>query len=165
MHIDEQGQRFSFAYVRAVASAAGYAVVEQETDDDSVDLTIAQRGGGGTIRSPRLDLQVKHSRIGPRQEETIRYAVPIKNYDELRADNFQSPRLLVLVLVPADTTSWVQQTEEQLAMRHCGYWLSLRGMPQVANTRTVTVHFGHDRMFTVAALRELMAVLAEGGAP
>ncbi len=101
MNINEQGQRFSFAYVGAVASVAGFGVVEPPTDDDSVDLTVAKRGLGGTVRSPRLDIQAKHQRCDAIPEGDLAYPLPIKNYVDLRGADFLVPRILVVVFVPA----------------------------------------------------------------
>ena len=47
MTLDDQKEQFSFAYVRAVASAAQISVSEPAVDDDSIDLIFHRRGGGG----------------------------------------------------------------------------------------------------------------------
>jgi len=62
MSENEQKQQFSFAYVHAIASRAGFACERPGVDDDSVDLTIAARGWvhqQAILRSPRLELQLK----------------------------------------------------------------------------------------------------------
>jgi len=165
MDLSEQGQRFSFAYVEAVASVAGYSVAEWPTDDDSVDLTLSQRGPGGTVRSPKLDVQVKHKRCDDDGQDPIGYELKLKNYNELRGSGFQAPRIMVVVLVPPDVDAWVCQTQAQLAMRHCGYWVSLRDAPETDNTTSVTVRIPRDRMFTADELQRLMAIAGNGGAP
>ncbi|MEZ2225342.1 MAG: hypothetical protein ACBR50_03540 [Microcoleus sp.] len=52
MELNQQKELFSKAYVRAVAAVAGFSVNQLEVDDDSIDLHIVGRGGGGTIFSP-----------------------------------------------------------------------------------------------------------------
>lgn len=37
------------------------------------------------------------------------------------------PRILVVASLPRDLGDWLQQSEQQLALRHCGYRVSLRG--------------------------------------
>ncbi|MBF0552340.1 MAG: DUF4365 domain-containing protein, partial [Deltaproteobacteria bacterium] len=54
-----QKEKFSEAYVRAVASAAGFSITKPEVDDDSIDLILGHRGGRGTVRSPQVGLQLK----------------------------------------------------------------------------------------------------------
>lgn len=167
MDVNEQGQRFSFAYVHAVASVTGYAVDEKRTDDDSVDLTICRRGGAGTARSPKLDLQVKHWRQGsfPPEADTLSYPLKVKNHNELCGDGFQTPRILVVVLDPVEIDDWVHQTDSQLALRHCGYWLSLRERQPSDNEETVTVHLARTQVFSTESLRTLMDISGNGGAP
>ena len=48
------------------------------------------------------------------------------------------------------------QTEQEMTVRHCAWWGSLRGKPETSNQDTVTVSLPRDNQFTPAALRELM---------
>lgn len=75
------------------------------------------------------------------------------------------PRILVVVLVPENINDWLAQSEQQLAMKHCGYWLSLRGMEPNSNSTTVTVHLPRIQCFSVNALRDMMTRIGEGSAP
>ncbi len=59
MYITERKQQFSIAYVRAIVSVAGFVVYEYAVDDDSIDIGIAAKGLMGTVRSPKLDIQLK----------------------------------------------------------------------------------------------------------
>ncbi len=56
MQLDMQKEQFSRAYVQAVAACSGFACSTPSVDDDSVDMSLYMRGGGGTIRSPRVEL-------------------------------------------------------------------------------------------------------------
>ncbi|MHC5721703.1 MAG: DUF4365 domain-containing protein, partial [Nostoc sp.] len=60
---------------------------------------------------------------------------------------------------------WVQQSEQELCMRYCGYWLSLFVMPETQNTSTVTVTMPRNNQFTVAALQSIMQGIAQGVQP
>jgi len=66
------------------------------------------------------------------------------------------PRILIVVLVPNDLTDWLNHSEQELAMRYCGYWISLRGEPATGNTATVTVHLPRTSQFTVAELQSII---------
>ena len=59
MDISQRKEQFSIAYVRAVASAAGFSVSTPEVDDDSVDLTLSGRIVEGVGSRPKIDLQLK----------------------------------------------------------------------------------------------------------
>ncbi len=157
---------FALAYVRAVSVAAGYFVQESTRtfDNDGVDLTILRRGQQGQTLSPRLDLQVK-SLGGSVERDPFHYDLEMKTYDELRATNLQVPRILLLVVVPLDREAWVSHSENELALRRCGYWLSLRGGPEVPNTSKRRVHIQRTNVFDIRNVQELMQRVAEGGAP
>jgi hypothetical protein len=156
MTLDDQKQQFSFAYARAVAAAAKVAVNEPSVDDDSVDLSFRKRGGGGTVRSPQLDAQLKCTESANIHPGHIAYPLKLKNYDELRPTNLLVPRILIVVTVPDDLTDWLKHSEDELAMRKCGYWLSLRGMAATTNQTNVTVHLPRANVFSVAQLIQMM---------
>lgn len=156
MDLAQKKQEFSKAYVKAVAAAVGYATQEPSVDDDSVDLGLAARGGGGTVRSPRLELQLKCTARHLVGEQTVDFPLPVKNYDELRAVDFLVPRILVVVVVPDEVAQWIQHSEQELQLRHCGYWFSLRGMPATENLTTVTVNLPRAQVFDVMALTAMM---------
>ena len=59
MHTTTQKEQFSIAYFHAIASVCGLKIFRCDVDDESIDLTVGKTGGDGTIRSPRLDLQLK----------------------------------------------------------------------------------------------------------
>lgn len=100
MDPSQQKEQFSIAWVRTVVSVAGYAVYQTSVDDDSVDLGIAMRGGRGTVRSPRLEVQLKCTAAPNWQSDLMRFPLKRKNYDDLRVDNVLAPRMLIVVCVP-----------------------------------------------------------------
>jgi hypothetical protein len=165
MDINQQKEQFSNAYLRAVASVAGYTCYKPEPDTDSVDWGIAAVGGKGTTRSPRVEMQLKCTGRSVMDVECVRFPLKIKNYDDLRAENYQVPRILIVVAVPQDIKEWLLHSEEELAMRHCGYWVSLRGHGASTNSETVTVALPRKQQFTVDALRDMMVRIGNGDLP
>ena len=139
MDISQRKEQLSHAYVRAVASVAGYTVYKPEVDDDSVDLGLAARGRGDTIRSPRLEMQLKCTAQNVLRTEHISFELGKKNYDDLRGIDLLVPRILVVVVVPEHLDEWVAQTEERLVIRRCGYWISLRSYADSENVASVTL--------------------------
>lgn len=61
MDINQQKEQFSYAYIYAVASTAGYSfqIAPRPLDFDGIDIILAGGMGNGIIRYPRLELQVK----------------------------------------------------------------------------------------------------------
>jgi hypothetical protein len=164
MDLNQQKEQFSAAYLRAVAAAAGYTLYRPEVDDDSIDWGLAARGAGGTPRRPRLELQLKCSARTLPKEETIGFTIKLKNYEDLRAENVMVPRILVVVLVPEAVRQWLRHSEEELALRHCGYWMSLRGMAPTSNKRNVTVHLPRTQCLTPEVLKQIMQRINDTGA-
>jgi hypothetical protein len=165
MDLKQQKQEFSRAYVKAVAAACGYATFEHSTDDDSIDLGISNRGGNGTTRSPRLELQLKCTGRDVVGDLTVDFPLKLKNYDDLRPTNLMVPRILVVVKVPQNVDEWTVHSEAELLLRHCGYWYSLRGMPSVENVASVTVNIPRTQLFNVAGLQSIMNRIANEQLP
>lgn len=78
MFLTQKQEDFSRAYVRAVVAAAGLRYSEPSPDDDSVDLTVAERGLNGTVRSPKLDIQLKCTMASSPIQALWHYDLPIK---------------------------------------------------------------------------------------
>jgi len=165
MDPSQQKEQFSFAYVRAVAAAAGYGVSEPSVDDDSVDLLIASRSTAGTVKRPRLEVQVKCTADDLLTTETFSYPLKIKNYNDLRDPDVLVPRILVVVRVPDNVAEWSEVTDEQLLLRRCGYWLSLRGRPETDNENTVSITMQRDNRFTAESLAAMMKRIGAGDSP
>lgn len=168
MHIDQRKQQLSFAYIRAVAAAAGFGVTEPSVDDDSIDLQIASRSTRGTIKRPRLELQAKCLGDDTFEGDNFSYSLKLKNYDDLRDPDVQVPRILVVVRVPRDDNEWLTGGDDGLLVRHCAYWLSLRGMPDhvsTARTPKKTVVMLRTQRFDAAGLSGLMTAIETGVMP
>jgi hypothetical protein len=157
MHLTTKIERFSLAYIAAVAAAAGYECVESRADFDSVDGTLKSATG---VR-PRIELQAKGSTRSLKRADHVTYPLSRKNYDDLRIETL-TPRLLFVVLLPDDETAWLSHSEDELTLRHCGYWLSLRGMPPVGIAQSVAVRIPRAQQLTIDQLDGLMARAERG---
>lgn len=160
--LNQRKEQFSKAYVQAVASVAGFSATTPAVDDDSIDLFVSGRGREGTVASPRLELQAKGRGTDSGIGEHFSYDLKLKNYEDLRLTNFLVPRILVVVLVPASVEYWLEQSEKRLSMKHCGYWVSLRGMEKKDNKNTVAVHVPRANLFTVETLASIMQGISNG---
>jgi hypothetical protein len=75
------------------------------------------------------------------------------------------PRVLVVVAMPRDVTDWLKQTPAELALRHCAYWVSVRGAPATTDSSKIAVHLAKDRRFSPAELDRLMKLIGQGTLP
>jgi hypothetical protein len=155
---NEQKQQLSIAYVHAVSARAGYACQLIAIDDDSIDVQIAARGlvhQQAVLRSPKVDVQLKATAQPLLKEDHLAFALPLKNYNDLREETLV-PRILVVLHLPDDDGLWLEQTEDEMISRRCAYWRTLLGEPATSNQTSVTVHLPRAQPFTVAGLRTLM---------
>jgi hypothetical protein len=162
--INQRKEQFSYAYLYAIASAAGYSfqIATRPMDFDGIDVILAGGSGQGIIRYPRLEIQVKCTSLDLMSEDVIRYPLAIKSYDDLRVENIQTPRILVIVVVPDTLDQWLTHSQQELCLRHCGYWLSLRGQPSTPNQATITVPIPRQNIFDVNGLSTLMQRIEAG---
>jgi hypothetical protein len=160
-----QKEQFSRAYIQAVAARAGFAWSAPSVDDDSVDMVLHQTGGGGTVRSPKVELQVKCKAAQTPTGDRISYSLKLKNYDDLRYTDLLVPRILVVVLVPDNLCDWLDQNEARMALRRCAYWISIRGEPQLENATGRNINIPRAQRFTVESLQEIMQRIGRGGLP
>ncbi len=165
MDLNQQKEQLSNAYLRAVAAAAGFQVYKPEPDVNKNDWGIAAPGPKKTVRSPKVEVQLKCTSRHVLLTDDLAFAVDPETYENLRNPRHMVPRILVVVIVPDDTLGWLVHSEENLALHHCGYWYSLRGMPMSDNKASVTLRIPRDQQFTVEALTGMMERVGAGGLP
>ena len=153
-----QMEQRSLVVVRAVAADAGYQVIRPEPDADSVDGVLMARFG----RRPRIEFQAKATARNLIRGDSLRFPLPVKNYDELRLASW-TPRILVVALMPDETEQWLSQTDDELCLHSSVYWASLAGMPSVSNTATVTVQIPTANVFNRTQLEAMMSRAEAGG--
>lgn len=158
MTAEQQMERFSFAYARAIGAAAGVNVTEPDVDEDSIDLVFSTRSVAGQPQPPKFEAQVKCTAgPPPTKGKTIRHELKVKNYNELVGPHYV-PRYLIVVIVPKKAKDWLAQDEKALVLYRCGYWLSLANEAASTNEKSVTVHVPRANVFSVEALRKLLGM-------
>jgi hypothetical protein len=160
-------EALSRAYVQAIAACCGMGSSKPDPDY-GIDLTlhdITPVGRRRTESGYKLDIQAKSTTLASVQETHIRYDLDVNNYDDLRLSTGGCPRILVVLLLPKDESHWFTQTEDELVLRHCSYWVSLRGQEPSRNRKTVRIQVPRVNVFSADALRGIMNRLKEGGVP
>lgn len=144
-------EALSEAYVTAIAARAGYVTSKGNFDRDGVDLTIQ---AGDHLR-PKIDLQLKATIGLDGAKDPMSFSLKRRNYDLLRITT-QTPRLLVVLHLPRDKEDWLRVSPTELILKHCAYWLSLRGAPETDVEHEKTVYIPSANRFDVASLTRLM---------
>jgi hypothetical protein len=151
------------AYVQAVAALAGVAT-SVPTPDYGVDLSIRQieqRGGKHRDGRLQLDLQLRSTTLASVVEQGIRYDLDVATYEFLRELTTIRCILVVLVL-PDDEALWLSQSADELILRRCAYWLSLRGAAATSVASRIRVTLPHEQVFSPTALRGMLERLKQG---
>lgn len=110
-------------------------------------------------------MQVKTT-IAPLEGDPFPYDLAANNYNQLCDTSPNNlPSILVLVSVPELHANWSTATAEQLVLRNCGYWKSLRGEAATDNTATKRITIARSAIFLPDVLRTIMTGIAEGRLP
>ena len=157
----------SYAYLHAVASRAGMAcrVGGRHEDNNGIDATLTAWGpfnSGGYLTEVDIKVQLKTTIAIPADDGTnLSYFLHgVSRYDDLRIETIDVARILVVLFLPADAKEWLNHTPDQLALRRCAYWQSLRSAPATANSSGATVKLPKVQIFTPQALTDLAARLS-----
>jgi len=154
----DREEALSRAYAAAIAASAGYTIAVQDFDRDGVDI---QLRAGGSMR-PSLDIQLKATvNLVEAGDGEWRYPLRRRNYDLLR-ETTVVPRILVILELPKEESSWINVTAEELVIRRCAYWVSLLGHPETKNTDSVTITIKKSNRFDVDAVKSLMEQARRG---
>ena len=158
---EQQKEEISKAYIQTVAARCGFKVGTWSQDDDCLDVTIGSAGvlGGGTLASPKIDLQIKcTSDPAAVHPDDVTWQLDRRHYDRLIARS-HTPKLLVVLVLPEDETQWIEHTIDHLILRRCAYWLKMTGLPPIS-TDSKVVHLPQAQVFSPAALQSLMERLS-----
>ena len=154
----QQMEQLSFAYVRAVAAQAGYSVIDNIYPDlNSMDGLIKADWGN----RPQIDFQAKATKQDIVRPDTLAFSLRIKNYNDLRRRD-RVPHILIVLHMPADSNEWISQTEDELCLRRCAYWVCLEGWSASSNKYTVDVAVPVSQIFNGSQLDDLMDKVNRG---
>lgn len=159
MDLNTQKEMFSYAYIEAVDSVAGYSIFRKDRpmDNAGIDLSIEAPEPVEEVIFPRIDAQVKCTASETIiKENCIKFPLPVNNYKTLINPRAILPLILIVVLVPSNINDWLKITEEDILMKKCGYWVSLRGQKPTKNTNSITVELPRQNLLTPTNLKEMM---------
>ena len=157
MHKTTQKEQFSIAYFHAIAAVCGLKISRCDVDDESIDLTVGKTGGDGTIRSPRLDVQLKCTELDVLKEDGVHFKLKRKNYDDLRESELHVPRILVVLIVPKNLADWcVNSAETSLCLRQNAWWMSLKGADEKPTIGKPMVILPRTQLFHTESLSQIM---------
>jgi len=153
---EQQKEQFNKAYVHAVASVAHFQISQPSVDCNCIDLHISSDGEHQTQEDTMIAVQLKATEQNFLHDNGVHFPLEIKHYDNLRKTDIYIPRILVVMLVPADLNDWMSHSPDELVLRKCCYWVCLSGRASTSHTSKVTVVLPSANVFTPEALIEIM---------
>lgn len=166
MDTNTRKEEFSYSYIHAIASSAGFSVQIKPRSVDAAGLDVMIETPGalaeGVVSFPKIEAQVKCTATKAAiTEATINYPLEVKNYNKLRQPDPLVPQILILVIVSEKLENWIEITEpETTTIQKCAYWLSLKGREETSNTDNITVHIPRLNLLTPESLSGLMSKVA-----
>lgn len=157
------GEGFLFA----MASSAGLLVTRSSLDVDGVDWLLAFPGPAGTVRSPKIEAQVKTWSKPQGDAEAWHFRMSIEHFNALAGRGFELRRYLVLITVPDETECYARCDDTGMCLSHAAYWVSLvEHEPVLAlgtGPKTRTVLVPKRNLLSPATLRSLVRDELPGG--
>jgi hypothetical protein len=155
------------AYVQAIAAQAG--LISSRPDPDyGIDLSLrsVESGEGRHLDSSvQVDLQLRSTTRAHKTDSEIKIDLDVDTYNYLRNLDVFCPRLLIVLVMPVDESQWLEQSVNELTLRHCAYWLSLSGQPSTTAISSIRVGIPLTNVFSVEAVRSLLQRIRERKAP
>jgi hypothetical protein len=155
---NQRQEALSRAYVRAIAARAG-AICGDMVQDFGTDMFlrgVEQSGQQYFDNGPQVDLQLKSTSRAEVREIEVLHDVEVRAYDWLRQDSVIQPRFLVLLVLPEDESQWLTQSIDEMILRRCAFWLSLRGAAPTGNESTIRITIPRTNVFSVSTVRGWM---------
>jgi hypothetical protein len=168
MQANDVEAQLSYAYLHAVASAAGFncRVGNQIEDAEGIDAVItAYFEPAINYRTQiTINVQLKATIQTPANDGAfLSYFIQgVRRYDKLRADHKEPIRLIIVLFLPREREAWLTAAPEQLILQKAAYWASLRHAPPTANDTGCTVKIPVSQILTPASLIDLVQNLAAG---
>lgn len=162
----------SHAYLHAVASRAGLSCRNgnRHEDNNGIDATLTAwlpPGDASTLTEVSINVQLKATVDAPADDGvSLSYFLrEPKRYNDLRSETVAIPRILVVLFLPANEPEWLHHSPEQLILRRCAYWESLRGAPDIATTSGTTIKLPKAQVFSPEGLKQLAERLSRRAFP
>ncbi len=156
-------EALSKAYVHAIAAKCGLSCWFPDFDY-GIDVslrTVKQQGERSSDTHSVLDIQLKSTTRASVSKKYIWYDLEVKTYEDLRDVSVFIPCILVVLVVPKEESLWLDQSEDALQLRHCAYWISLRGRKPTRAKKTIRIRIPRAQVFSAESLHAMLPRLSE----
>lgn len=164
MILTDQQEQLSLAVLHATCARAGFGFHSSGRIQDNwgwdAHTDVKERFEPESVL---FDFRIRFQLKATRQQLTYsngRYSFPmeVKHYNQFRLEaGYDSPIYLVVFQMPHEEKEWLTCTPEQLVLRNCLRWVSLRNAPapKKADQESITVYIPETQLLTPDELRTL----------
>lgn len=161
-------EELSKAYIQAVASYAGYSFQHIDRDNDGVDTIIksnSKPSPESILMSVSLEIQLKaccsNNSLSINENGDLVYDLKARNYNILVNTHRQLDIILVLLWLPEEKDQWLIHSVDNLLIKKCAYWVSLKGEEETNNTGTKRIVIPRLNVFSPTTLHEIMIKISK----
>lgn len=161
----------SYAYLHAVASKAGMSCRDgnRHEDNNGIDAQLTAwlpYVSATTLTEVDIKVQLKATIAEP-TDDGLNYEYRLQGanrYNDLRSETIGVARILVVLFLPRNAAEWLNHSPDQLVLRRCAYWQSLRGAPETT-AGSVVVKLPKTQLFSPDQLTQLAGRLSRRDFP
>jgi len=160
----------SYVYLNAVASLAGMSCKLGSRHDDNrgIDAMVTawlSPSEPAALTEVSFNVQLKATVTTPADDGShLSYFLKeVSRYNDLRAATIAVPRILVVLFLPSEATDWLAHSVDDLVMRRCAYWVTLRGAPEVMTMSGTTVKLPKAQVLSPEGITALAECLSRRG--
>jgi Domain of unknown function (DUF4365) len=152
-------ESLSLAYAHALAGQASVGLRIDRVFDYGVDGSLAQivvRGTRHIESGFPIDFQLKSTIQWEHDGDHVVYDLEAKTYNDLVTRPPEADRcILILLCLPRTREKWVEETEKEMILRHCCYWMHVVGK-ETDNAHTKRIRIPRANRLTVTGIQEMM---------
>lgn len=158
MDLNSKKEEFSYGYLQLLCAINGLALEKtgRAIDNKGIDVMIIGTEKIKEINALRIDAQVKCTSQNIEKEDVIKFRLKVKAYNQLRDENNYSTTILIVVVVPQNEEDWLTVENNEMIFRKCGYWICLKGYPEVKDKSTITIDIPKENIITNKTLLNLV---------
>lgn len=160
-HIKEA---ISTSYVIAISAYAGFNFLKYEKDYgmDGCFSGIKRRKNRIVEDGTKIDFQLKASENIEISDDSIKYNLEVKNYNDLVDEEIGTERILILYKLPKDKSKWITVENDKIIFKECAWWCCLKGKEESENSSKKTIYIPRNQVFDEKALISLMNKVRKG---
>ncbi len=161
---NDKKEELSLVYMSAISAVEGFALECIRRDRDSIDAVVRSNkklSPESKILHISMEVQLKSTAVPNIVEDHLKFNLPMKNYNDLRASSI-AERILVVLVLPEDEKDWVKMSIDELVIKKCAYWYSLKNQPDVTNEENIMIRIPVSNILDNNKLRQILTSISKG---